>query len=657
MEEELSEYEIEHLRRLSVLQRTAAAILMKWRRLLVTVFILTGAVFVMYLALHTARSVHRFDADTRLLFTPRTTPGIESVSDRQLMSIIDRKSLKRKVGERVDMPQKERECLTLDMEVKQGNKQTNLFSLKARSSSWVGAVKKVNAYAEILIDEYEQYRLQDLENWRESFVIRRAELADKLAKVEAEQSLVRGNGGTSAPVEALAAVNQIISDQRMRLSAMKLQMGNEKMKVKKLEKLMGANGAAMTANTAAIRKRNEEIASVDRELAALRELYTDINPKVIGKLEERAELVKSFSKFLEQHGIEGLDLDDLDKLDRTAESLSESRARLEVYEENALTLEAQIDANEKRAGELAVQIPAWDRLKLQRADIDTSMREIDDQLGRIAYLKTVIRSELRQIERAGGAGDAEGPLSVKTFIYAFVGTLFATFGVAFWILALELMFGKVCGGREIKAHDDIYFAGSVPKPGVMGEEEANEATGIVVLKLIGADVPNKIVFVCRLPGTTIPPNFIESLEFSATMSGKSVYLIDVVPASSFEPPEGAETMISVVRGDRMGWFPVANRFALAPTELQMLNADLETLKSKYDMIFIRTPDGVRRGGSFFDQMLGVCDCAMLEIGHYTTPRGWFSYVASHVRKAAKPMIAFVTGAPAKTVRREMENVK
>ena len=175
MEEELSEYEIEHLRKLSVLQRTATAILMKWRRLLVSVFLVTGAVFVLYLALHTARSVHRFDADTRLIFTPRTAPGIEAVTDRQLMSVIDRKSLKRKVGERVDMPQKERECLTLDMEIKQGNKQTNLFSLKARSSSWVGAVRKVNAYAEVLIDEYEQYRLQDLENWRESFMIRRTE--------------------------------------------------------------------------------------------------------------------------------------------------------------------------------------------------------------------------------------------------------------------------------------------------------------------------------------------------------------------------------------------------------------------------------------------------------------------------------------------------
>ena len=103
-----------------------------------------------------------------------------------------------------------------------------------------------------------------------------------------------------------------------------------------------------------------------------------------------------------------------------------------------------------------------------------------------------------------------------------------------------------------------------------------------------------------------------------------------------------------------GWFAAANRYSLAPTELQMLQADIATLRGEFDTVFMFMPDGLRRGGSFFSQLLGVCESAMIEIGAGATPRAELDYARRHVVEAGKPMMGIATGASARVVRREME---
>ena len=128
----------------------------------------------------------------------------------------------------------------------------------------------------------------------------------------------------------------------------------------------------------------------------------------------------------------------------------------------------------------------------------------------------------------------------------------------------------------------------------------------------------------------------------------------VVSAANFTPPEGSEQMIAAVRQGSHGWFPTVNRFVMAPTELQLLQADIESLKNAYGTIFVRMEGGVRTGGTFFDQLLGICDAVILVVGAQGTPRAAFAYVRRHVASAGKPMMAMATDADAKTVRAEME---
>ena len=653
MDEEYSEDERQQIQKLVSLQKVIGIILVKWVWFLVFVFLLLAAAFAAFLIWHTATSEHRYSATTRILYTPRQIARIQNMSEKQLFSVLERASLKRRLPEKVSISPRKRAGLEMDLDIQQERRPTNLFTLTANAPSLINAVKKVNGYAELLIEEYVSYRTQDLENWRESLRIRKQNLQAQITELETEESTLKGKAGVVAPVETLTMLNGLLSDQRRNLSLLSVQVASEEMKKKKLESQVGALGPAVTANAEAIRKKSAEIAAVDKELAQLREIYTDKNPKVLGKVEDRKNLMDAYMAFLKEKGIEGVDVSAVDRVEKDASELAECSLRLEVLKQNRNSQEREIADNEKRSGELTALIPLLERLRVKRADLDQSMRNLDEELGNITYLEMSMRNDLRQIERAVGADDTH-PFRIKNFILAIAGSGICTLVLTFWILLLELLAGKVRGGKELCAYEEVYFLGSLPKPKAMKEADEKDFLGVVSLKFVNAEIPKGIVLICHLPGAQVQPKFRESLLWSLAMAGAQSFSLEVVAEKGFTPPDGAATLINTVHKGLQGWFPVANRYAMAPTEFQMLQSDLATLRSKYDHVFVDISDGVRRGGSFFEQLLTACDCVLVVVGADKTSRRWFSYVRRHVKVVKKPVMAISAGVSASVVRKEME---
>ena len=641
------------MQRLVTLQKIVLIIVKRWAWLFAFVFVVLFAVFAAYMTLRGAKSVGRFTAKTRLLYNPRKVADIDTINDKQLLSILDRVSLKRHIGDVVQMSKEERECLAFDLTVKQEKKPTNLFTVTAASQTWKGAVKKVNAYAEALIEGYAAYRIKDLEAWCASLGERKSKLLDELAMIEAAGTKLKTKTGVLSPQDALLALNALISDQRKNSSVLGVELANEEMKKNRLEKVVGKAGVAITEYAQAIRKRTEAISLIDKELAALREKYTDINPKVAGKVQDREHCVAEMKEFLESKGVADLNLDDLDQLEKSAGELAECITRMSAICEKRRAIEHEMADNERRAAEFSSMIPEYEKLQTHRADVTASIREIEEKLGNITYLSSTLKNDLRQIEHAGGSSD-KGPFGVKQFAFSFGGSAVCVFVVMLWVVAVEFVFGKVRGGREIEAYHGISFLGSLPRPGALKDDKDTEVMGVIALKMFLAAAKTPVVLLCRLPGAEIRKDFAQTVDSTALMSGENCFLLDVVSSSGFTPPEGAEQMIAVVRQGAHGWFPSVNRFALAPTELQLLQADLAELKGSYGTTFVRMEGGVRKGGTFFDQLLGLCDAVVLEVGAGKTPRSAFGYVRRHVESIGKPIMAMATGGDAKTIRREME---
>jgi len=654
MEAELTEAEREQLRKFAALRKTAVLILMKWGWVLLLAFVVSALVFSTLFVRHYAKSEHRYDAVTQLLYTPRQIAKIQNMNDKQLFSVLSRRSIKRRVGKRLDLDQSERECLTIDLEIKQERHPSNLFTLTARAPTHAGAVEKVNGYAATLIDEYVSYRQRDLENWRASLDIRKTTLQERVSELESEENTLKGKAGVVAPLETLTAINALISDQRRNLSMLNVQKTNEEAKRRKLEEQTGGLGTAVSSNAAEIRKRSAAIAAIDSEIAALRERYTDINPKVVGKLEERQALMASYTDFLKSRGIEDVDLATLDSIEAHASELADTALKLTVLNENIQSLEHEIAENERRSGELTAVIPAFDRLRVKRVDLEQMLRDLDEQIENITYMEMSMRTDLQQIEQAKSASDRD-PFDPKNFAFAVIAAAICTFSLALWLLAVELAAGKVRDGRELALHEGIAFLGSIPRPGALPEDKEKDALGVLALNFIHADLPKGIVLVARLTGADEQPKFYESLRWSLAMSGEQAFTMDVVSHAQFTPPADGESLINTVCKGSTGWFPVDNGYSLAPTEVQMLQADLATLRANHDHVFVHMTDGIRRGGSFFDQLMGVCDSVLLIVGANATPRSAFAYVRRHLEAAGKPAMGIAVGVDAARIRREMED--
>jgi len=399
-EEETNESEMAQLKKIISLQKVILGIVLKWKWLFLLLFLLLGAVIMNYFRVKAMTSVSRFEATTRLLFNPRKVQKIESLTERQLLSILDRSSLKRKVADHVEMPVRERQCLAFDVEIAQERRPPNLFTLTAASQTENGAVQKANAYAEILVEAYVAYRTTDLENRRVAIAAQRKTLLDQLSAIEAEEKTLKAKTGIVSPQEALLTLNTLISDQRRNLSALGVDIANENVKRSRLEKEVGESGPTIIANAAAIRRRSVAIAAVDKEIATLREIYTDINPKIIGKLEDRNALVKELESFLTSKGVAGLNVDGIDQVEKAAGELAECGTRLAVLGEKRRALEQETADNEKKAGELTAMIPEYERMTAHHADLERSVRSLGEELSNIAYVQSSLRNDLRQIERA-----------------------------------------------------------------------------------------------------------------------------------------------------------------------------------------------------------------------------------------------------------------
>ena len=649
----LEETEQAQMRRFLAIQKVVWGIVCKWKWLFVLLMLLLGGGFTAWLSHKSMTGMARFKATTRMLFTPQKVANLENISDRQLMSVIERASLKFRIAERLGLPESEGQRLRRDMVIVQERQPPNLFTLTAEAPTEKGAVQKANTYAEILTEEYVAYRTVDLENRRGSIEARRNTLMDQLAENEVAMATLKAKTGVVTPQETLTSLNSLISDQRRNLSALGVDVANEEMRQRKLKDKVGKLGPVIIGNAAMIRRQSEAIAALDKELVLLRATFTDLNPKVAGKIHDREKLVKEMQDFLTSKGVDTLEVDHIAEIEKAAGELADSGTRLDALTERRSALEQELKDNEKRADMLTAMIPEYERLTARHDDLEHSVRRQSDELNDITYLMTTLHNDLRQIERASDAKDTSG-LSFKTIIMALLGAFICVCSLFFWILAIEFVFGKVRGGKEVLAYDNIIFLGSLPRKGKLPKEEEREVMGVVALRLLNADAPRGIILVCRLPGSATKTDFPEVLDYTATMSGVRLFSLTVVSSSTFEPPEDAEQMIGTVRKDVRGWFPVANRYALAPTEIQMLQADLAELRNSFDTVLVLMEGGFRKGGSFFDQLLGLSETVLLSIGTNRTKRSWFGYVRRHVESADKPIMAIATDASAKIIRKEMD---
>ena len=653
IESEQTEAEREQMKTFETFRKTATTILVKWAWLLVLVFAVVAAAAAVGIERRASRSIGRYSAITKLLFSPRPAARIQPMGDRQLLGVLDRASIKRSVAQRMSLSVAEARRLPGDLKIVQERRPTNMFTLTATASSYERAIEKVNAYAAVLVEEYVAYRTRDLSQWGETLERRKAGLLERVAAFDAEETLAKTKTGAVSPVETLTLLNGLVSDQRRNLSRLGVDLASARAKKERLEEAVGGIGQAVVACAPAIRKKAAELAAVEEELAKLREIYTDANPKVMGKLDDKRVLEESFVALLRENGIPDIGPDDIERVEKSARELAEVVVRIEAIEESRRSLETEIESNEKQIEALVKTVPALERARTDREEVLRTLRDLEEQQGNLNYLIMTAVGDLRQIEPAGYAFDKK-PSRTRGVAMAVAAGAAVALCLAFWIVGLEFAFGKVRGAKELGFGGDVDVFGSLPKKGRVSPEREAEVARAVATACGRSDAMKGVVLVYRLAGAEGPASFREAIRWTYAMAGRRVFGLSLVPGDSFEPPEGAETLLGVAYKDDRGWFPCADMRSLDAAELRMLQADIETLRKDFDDVLLELPLSFRRAGPFLDQAMGLANGVLLFARANVSPRREFSQARKRAAAAGKPLGGIAEGAGARTIRAEME---
>lgn len=656
MSDELSAEELERLRKMTALGKVSLGIVLKWTWLFAVVFLVLFAGASWYLVRRSARSDWRFTATTRLMYMPFQGTKVPAMGDKQLFRVLDRRSLKVRVKEKIPLPEGEDNTLGGSLEIHQERQPSTIYTLVAHSGSQEAAVRKANAYAAILISEYGEWRVKDLNRWNGDAADRRARLLTERTRIENEIANLKIQAGTDTPVETQTALNTLISEERRNLLMLDVEIETAEKTRESLKGDAPKVAAELIARAPELRKLKAAIEELDDEIAKLRQIYTDLNPRVQGKLDDRAELEKRYQEIVAECGGEAPGEDQIRRMERDQTSVLDITSKLDALKEARKTLEETLKGNEERAKVLLEVAPQVMVLAHRRRDLDYELEELDEQISNASHMLENAQSELQQLEPAVGAVD-RWPYRTENFVFAAAGAGACTGALALVVVVSGLLFGRVRGAQELAAAGDVRVLGSIPGRWAIRRhrEEAKEAMGVVANHFMEAPESKGVVMVCRLQGAKPEPMFEEELDWALSMSGVRSFTLTVVREGNRDvPQEGAETMLNTVRKGPKGWFPVVNRYSLAPTELQMLAADIAALRSEFDCIFLAVHGGLRRGGDFTGQLLGLCDSALLLAGTNRTRRSELTYARRLAKAAGKPLMGLVTGARTRVMRKELE---
>lgn len=656
MSDELSAEELERLRKMTALGKVSLGIVLKWTWLFAVVFLVLFAGVSWYMVQRSARSDWRYTATSRLMYMPFQGTKVPAMGDKQLFRVLDRRSLKVRVGEGLPLPPGEENTLGGSLEIRQERQPSNIYALTAHSGSRAAAVRKVNAYAEILIAEYGEWRVKDLNRWNGDAAERRTRLMTERARIENEIADLKIRAGTDSPVEAQTALNTLIGEERRNLLMLDVEIETAEKTRESLQGEDNSVAAELIARAPELRKLKASMEELDGEIAKLRQVYTDLNPRVQGKLDDRAALEKRYRELVAECGGEDPGEERIRQMEREQTSVLDITSKLEALKEARKNVEQSLKGNEERAQVLLEVAPQVMLLGHRRRELGLELEELDEQISNAAHMLENAQSELQQLEPATGAVE-RWPYRAENFVFAAAAAGAGTGALALAVVVAGLVFGRVRGAQELAAAGDVRVLGSVPGHWAIrrNREEAKEAMGVVANHFMEAPESKGVVLVCRLKGAKPDPMFEEELEWALSMSGVRSFTLTVVREGSRDvPQEGMESMLGTMRKGPKGWFPVVNRYSLAPTELQMLSADIAALRADFDCIFLAMHDGLRRGGDFTGQLLGLCDSALLMAGANRTRRSEVTYARRLAKAAGKPVMGLVTGARSRVMRKELE---
>ena len=643
--EEMSERELEQLRRLDVLRKQVQVILKSHIQLLFVVFalFLCGILTLIYLRVTLASN--RYVARLSLHYYPKQPGKIRPYEEKFMLQMFNRSTLKQRFAQALKKGEigNMRPSGQISVQVEKKRKTTNNFMIVLYARTNEEAVTFINAFARFCLQEYAERRTEDLKNWGQVLTRKKQDVFKQIQKLNDEKSKLISPLHVISPAKDYERLRLSLSAHSTARAKLNFSLMHLKTRAARLQSELKQINPTLLEQKKTIREQLAELKQLEKEISIAQELYTEENPKLMTLLSREKALREKFEAFLKSCGLMADDTRALENAERIHTELKAVQAEVTAKEEELKALDEEIASSRETFETLTKVLPRYQELNQQTGSLRDSLQKLDESLADINYLLVLIKDDLFVTEQAVTAV-GQKPFRKKNLAIAAFAAASLTGVTMMLLVLLDLLFGNVVSEHEMTLHSELQYLGKLPVSGKMFRSEiAKDVILNTVCHHLQSAMENiPVVLAGALPGAKLLPEFFSAVEWTYAMSGKKVLFLDVVLAGNAEPDLPMEDTGIVAYSGNKGVLPIASKKFIAPAELELLREDLVTLRKTYDVIFFRHYFSLRHDRLFLEQIIPLCNGLLIAVGLSATSRKSLRTLAELQRMTGLKVMTILT---------------
>ena len=224
---------------------------------------------------------HRHKANTSLIYDPKHTNGVSTISTGIVSQIISSRQLKEEAAKLVNLPENEMQHLGDAIEISTSRATPNLLVITAGADKADMAIDFANMYARLAVKTFSQYRVDSLRGKINELNKQKTVKTSEMHEIEAELQKLVESMTASSPTQELERLKQLTYKQQDEIAQIVKQTANEKLRHSRLVKGMEGVNQGVIKNYERIMKLIAERDKQAANLEAKKQLYTEIMPQVI----------------------------------------------------------------------------------------------------------------------------------------------------------------------------------------------------------------------------------------------------------------------------------------------------------------------------------------------------------------------------------------
>ena len=375
--------ETRQMQKLQMYQKLVLYTLLKFKRSIIIVFVLTIIAGVMFRYFQFKNSHHKHEGSVTLFYTPRASEEVKPLSINHVLGVFNRQQIFHQLIEELQLNEEQRSILKQCIEVKLLRDHNDMFVITGIGDSDEYVKQLVNTFVAIGIRNYEEYRIAELRNFLNSRERRLRELQEyQKTLIERLHGLHR-KYGIIHPKEEMDNVKKIQGEQNAALAELNVKLADVRHRFSVAEKNYKAIPPNVIKYRATLREFIIALSKASREYEKAKLMFAERNPRFVEAQTANEVIRKEFEAFKEKNQIKEFDENMLLGIDGVISRYQEAEVALQQLEISMKSLQAEIALIKEKEQKLQHMIPEHDSVEQMLATTNKNISLLIEEMTRV----------------------------------------------------------------------------------------------------------------------------------------------------------------------------------------------------------------------------------------------------------------------------------